>query len=254
MTKRPFDLIGIEASMTELYGHQKRPKLLLYTLDKEIAIRNHFSTQLIPNDKKIVYTNWSFFINSQYFDGLLDSTIKDEITRSVNIEFLNSIETCCYIEILVNGFADWKLVPPGSLISIYRQLDFHLIIDILPSLKKEILSRHFTLRFYEVNRDCKIIDTPAVAQMYIKHVINSDKLYVLPDDDELAKIVFTELGKFDLHTIWSVIRLFPNEMVIKYLDYCVIKFDPVNFQSCINEFHEDPNLMVFIKRMAICMV
>lgn len=253
MTKRPFDLISLGESVEKHCTQQKRPRLLLYTLDKDVAKSYQFLTQLMPTDDTIVYTSWNLFMNSEYFKGLLDSTMGETAIRTVKVEFLNSMETCVYLEILVNGLKNLSDVPTDSLLNIYRQLDFHLFTNCLPEIKEEIITREYTHNFYRFNKIYKIVDICILADMYIKHAINNNEIYMLVDD-ELVEVVFTRLSRYDIHTIWSIIRLYPTEILTKHLDRCVIRFNSTRFKSCIIQCGDDPNIMLFIKRVVNCII
>ncbi len=223
-----------------------KSKLLIHTTDSQIAKNCHMTTQILSRDNITVYTNWNLFYGREYFDGLIEAGIGNEYHRPLTFQFLSGDEVGIYLEILAK-VRDVDGLTFANYINLYQQFDYHLITDILPSLKSQIINIKFNLSIYVFNREYKILTIAELAKMYIDYSLQYTHEEHPPAEDETFwDQVFTQLNILP-DDVWHLVRQLHPNILEKHLIKCKPKQSVKSLNICVtNNFH-DPRILFFIK-------
>lgn len=222
---------------------------IFYVLDEQKADLYQLFTHIKTQDQGMVYTTWSVFRGLEYFESLLESGVIDGLHRTINFEFLNVTETCAYIDLLSTGRrASLSKISTSSCLSIYKQLDFHLIkSNVRKTVIQEIESRDYSNELYDFNVDYKIIDVEHIAIMFAGQ--DPKKMQIPANYDPIFfEWVFKRL-RGNCVKAWEFIRNLPPHIVGKHISVYNPGGSLKKFSHCINSYSSDPNLMVFIQHI-----
>ena len=224
----------------------KRSKARFHTTDLDVATSYQLTTKINTRDGKIVYTNWSIFRGLEYFDGLLESGLRETPVRTLIFDYLNDVETEIYLDILTIG-CDISKLSQTICLNLYYQFDKHLIQDPLDSLKKQIVSHGYTLDLYNFYRIFKPFDIEVLAKMYIEKISDLNKIECPPLDDDIFGIKFLPFLVVLLISFGTLIRDLPASVLEKHLKKCNPYYNIKSLRECTDIFSDHPNFIPFVK-------
>ncbi len=236
---------------------EKRPKIDLFTSDPVLAQRLQFTTEVIANDGKIIYTSWALFDGFEYADSLLRiDKPNQEAKRQIKLMYLNIDQSLLYLKILSlfkNSHVSAEILEDEfnsmqmkMLFNIYSQLDYHLLFDLKKICQDRIKKLNYSIELYLYNLETKILSNDEIAQK-LRSQIYAPISYPPQTDVDFWTVFMNKINGCDIEVAWRCLRNFEPNFLEQYQQlYSVKKLDTNSIMKLILVYKQDQHLIRFL--------
>lgn len=243
----------------------KRPKLELYTRDKDTAQNQQFLTEIITSNGELIYTSWVIFHGLDYFDTLVRvDKLSPEKTRQIKFN-LTTPQAEIYLDLLIKYRLHevdlesiryfFRILDLTTLFAVYDQLDYNRIVPLLEICVDEIRYRPYNLELYGLNSARKVISSQDMVRKVISAIIDfGGRDIELPGEDEIDfwEILVRSLNEYNVVMGWKLFRNLNRDQLKKYL----LEYKPKivtwnDLYILFKKYERDEGLEIYIKHVVV---